>query len=126
MNKKQGRATHRPAPQNHNHRHGKPSSRHSTIASREVSATATYLQIAPLLVDDFPECGTPAWCNLPDEDPRWWAGLVFAALQQVLTQDIRQDAEHQASQAISTTIDWSDFALKSRAHRDVYLPRWSE
>lgn len=123
MTKNEGRVTHHPAPQQDVQLQGKAPVRHLTTASREVSAAATYLRLAPLLAGDFPLCGTAAWCSLPDTNSRWWSAVGFAAVQQVLAQDIRQDAEREASRAISAAIDWAEFARQSRARRAVYIPR---
>lgn len=78
------------------------------VASREVSATATYMAVAPLLVEvaDWPLCGTPAWVDLDNNDPRRQAAVAYAALQWTLQQDIEQEAERQASHDISSAYDW--------------------
>jgi Protein of unknown function (DUF2742) len=105
-------------------RNGIPITGHR-VASREVSATAVYLHIAPFLVEvgDWPACGTPAWTALPADSPAKTASLFYAALQWALAEDIRQDAEREASRAISASADWSGLADQIRARRAVYIPR---
>jgi hypothetical protein len=124
--RKESRVREHPAPHHDVPQSKRRDRQRHDITSREVSAAATYLRLARLLVDEFPECGTPAWAALGDDDPRWWAGLAYAALQHVLDQDIHQEAEREASRTISAAVDWGEFSRQMSQRRSVYIiPRRS-
>jgi Protein of unknown function (DUF2742) len=95
------------------------------IASCEVCCSAVYLHVASTLIEagDWPLCGSPAWVALDDADLAKQASLAYAALQWVLQHDIAQDAEREASQAISAAENWGDLGRAIRAHREVYITR---
>jgi hypothetical protein len=56
---------------------------------------------------DLPMCGTQAWFNLDDRDPRKWAAVLEAAEHWVLRVETVQEALAEASSAISSAADWS-------------------
>jgi hypothetical protein len=95
-----------------------------------VSCILVYQYVAHWLicVPDWPAAGTPAWVALPDNDHRKIAALMHAALNWVISQDLAQDAEYEASQAISVCEDWRAVAntlrRRSKAIADgAYIPR---
>jgi Protein of unknown function (DUF2742) len=102
----------------------------SSTSSREVSCVAVYLYVVHWLtcVPDWPAAGTPAWVDLPDNDHRKIAALMHAALNWVIGQDLAQDAECQAAQAISAHEDWRAVANSQLRRRKAtadgaYIPR---
>jgi hypothetical protein len=95
------------------------------VGSREVSACGVYLHIAPTLIEvgAWPLCGTPGWTALDDDDPRKLAALLNAALDWVLQQDICQEAEREASQAVSAAEDWGAIGRQLANHAEFYAAR---
>jgi hypothetical protein len=97
----------------------------NATASAAVSWWAVHEHVTPFLETSgsWPMAGTPAWCSLPDEDPRKLAALLDAARHWVLRVETGQEAAAQASQAISAAADWSAVADRIRAGRGAYIPR---
>ena len=110
--------------------------------NRQVSWWSVHQHCAPLLeqVGSWPPVGTPAWCALPDDDPRKTAALLDAAQQRALDLETRQLearrtydewvaiqsrywAECEASQAISAAADWPAIAQHIRDRRQFYAER---
>jgi hypothetical protein len=60
----------------------------------------------------WPMAGTPAWCALPDDDPRKLAALLDAAQHWALRVDTCQQAQCEASRDISAGWDWSAIATE--------------
>jgi hypothetical protein len=87
-----------------------------------VSAVVTYLHVSPLLIQvgNWPQCGTPSWANLDDDDPAKLAAVSYAALQWVLQQDIRQEAEREASQAVSASENWRAIGNAIQRRKEFY------
>jgi hypothetical protein len=123
MTQERSRVRERPAPEQHCPQSNRPA-RHE---SGEISATAVYLHIAPTLIEtaQWPTAGTPAWAALADDDPAKLAALLYAALESVLAQDIRQAAERQASHAVSAAADWGRIGKRIKDRASVYIPRRS-
>ena len=91
---------------------------------------------------DAPIAGTPAWCALPDDDPRKLAALLDAAQHWALRMETCQAeqrrakrwaecatrhavirkklAEYQASHAISAAEDWAPIAQYNYNHATFY------
>lgn len=67
---------------------------------------------------DAPMAGTPAWSDLDDTDHRKWAAVLSAAEHHVLRVETAQDAQAQASQAISGAADWTHIATQVRNHAE--------
>ncbi len=65
----------------------------------------------------WPVAGTPAWCALPDGDPRKVFALIAASEHHVLRMEAAQEARAEASKAISAAADWPAVAREIR-HRD--------
>jgi hypothetical protein len=80
--------------------------------SRMVAWFEVYAFVAPLLagIASRPAAGTPAWCQLPDDDPRKLAAVLEAGVHMALKIDAEQAAKAEASQAISTAADWKQVA----------------
>jgi hypothetical protein len=102
------------------------------VASREVSACAVYLHIAPTLIQvgDWPLAGTPGWTAFDDDDPRKQAALLHAALQWALAEDIRQNAIAQARADVWMSGDLrgvpEQIKTRKKAIADgTYIPRRS-
>jgi hypothetical protein len=71
-------------------------------------------------VQTFPMVGTPAWCDLDDDDPVKHAAVFDAAQHWALHVDTCQEKRAHASQAISAAEDWSAIAQANR-NRSEFL-----
>lgn len=67
--------------------------------------------------------GTPAWCDLADDDPAKINALLDAAQHHALRVEIAQEARCEASQAISAAEDWASVSEAIKAHNDFYAAR---
>lgn len=109
------------------HHDASKSNRPARHESREISCSAVYLHIAPTLIEvaAWPPAGTAAWAALDHGNPAKDAAVLYAGLQWVLAEDVRQDAEHQASKAVSRAGDWGAFArqMLQRRRGGCYIPR---
>lgn len=85
------------------------------IASRQISFFDVHLFVSEVLkqANGWPTVGTPAWCSLAHEDPAKWCALLDAAQLFALHHEIRQQAECEASHAISAAENWSRVAWAS-------------
>jgi hypothetical protein len=82
--------------------------------SQQVSWWDVHLFVAPYLTGTWPLVGTPEWCALANDDPRKWVALLDAARHWALRLETCQEAECQASHAISAAADWSAIAQRVR------------
>jgi hypothetical protein len=69
---------------------------------------------------DYPLCGSPAWCELPDSDRRKWAAMLDAARHHILRIEVAQAAMAEASRAVSRAADWSQIARESQQIRNFF------
>jgi hypothetical protein len=83
-----------------------------------IEAVAAQANVGPL-----PLAGTPAWCELASGDPRKLLALAIAGEHHVLRVEVAQEAECEASHAISAALDWSAFAQARRRHNEFYSAR---
>jgi hypothetical protein len=67
--------------------------------------------------------GTPAWCALPDGDPAKIAALYDAAQHWALRLETCQQAECEASRAVSAAADWSATAREMLSRNEFYAQR---
>ncbi|WP_082983499.1 DUF2742 domain-containing protein [Mycobacterium scrofulaceum] len=95
------------------------------MSSQQVSWWSVREHVAPLLeaVGEWPMVGTPAWCALPDSDPRKLAAIYDAAQHWSLRVETCQQARCEASQTISTVEDWPAVTNEIRRRRSVYIRR---
>jgi hypothetical protein len=63
---------------------------------------------------DHPWPGSPAWCQLPDNDRRKWAGLLNFAQHHALRVEAAQAAQADAATAVSEAADWANVASEIR------------
>lgn len=81
------------------------------VTSREVSWWSVYQLVAghlgkkPTVI-----AGTPAWHQLPDEDPDKWRALLWAAVWWALDTDTRQERLAQASKDVAAAVDCGKLA----------------
>jgi hypothetical protein len=68
----------------------------------------------------YPMLGTPEWCALQDDDPRKVAALLDAAQHWALRLETCQQAECEASHAVSAGADWATVGRRIRDHREFY------
>ena len=68
----------------------------------------------------WPAAGTPAWCDLPDDDPAKLAALLDAAQHWALRVETCQAAQCEASRDISAAYDWAALSVWLRRHREFY------
>jgi len=106
---------------------GNPASPHigCYTTARAVSWWSVHEHVAPLLdqVGDWPMAGTPAWCDLDDDDPVKLVALLDAARHWALHLEINQQALAEASRDVSVAADWRSVANEIRRRRHVYIPR---
>ena len=67
--------------------------------------------------------GTPAWCDLAEDDPRKWAALLDAAQHWALRLETCQEAKADASRAVSDALDWSALGREINVRADFYAAR---
>ena len=90
--------------------------------NQQVSWWDVHEFVAPHLdaVGSYPMAGTPAWCALDDTDPRKWAALLDAAQHWALRVETCQEAEIEASHAISAALDWGRIGRYLRDEAEFY------
>jgi Protein of unknown function (DUF2742) len=95
------------------------------ISSRQVSWWSVHEYVTPRLAaaESWPMAGTPAWCQLDDDDPVKLAALCDAAQHHALRVETAQAALADASKAVSDAEDWSAVATKAMHRHSVYIPR---
>ncbi|OBJ35245.1 hypothetical protein A5621_17705 [Mycobacterium colombiense] len=71
----------------------------------------------------WPLAGTPAWCDLADDDPVKLASLLDAARHWALRVETCQQARCEASQAISAAHNWAEIGQRIRERREFYAER---
>jgi hypothetical protein len=107
----------------------KPTSDHHTrypaLASRQVSWWAVHEFVTPALrsAESWPMAGTPAWCDLGDDDPRKLAALLDAAQHWALRVEMCQQASVTASHAISAAHNWAEIGNRIRERNEFYAER---
>lgn len=75
-------------------------------------------------VGPLPAAGTPAWCELPDADPRKLIALAEAGVHHALRLDAEQTAKAQASRDISASANWRSIGTQIHAGRGAaYIHR---
>lgn len=90
----------------------------NSVASQQVAWWDVHCFVERQLtaVEDFPMAGTPAWRELPDDDPRKWAAVLDAGVHHTLRVEVAQTAMAEASQAISASANWSVIARSNLRH----------
>ena len=69
-------------------------------------------------VDHFPLAGTTAWFALPDDDPKKKTAVLFAASCHVQRMEAAQEAECEASHAVSAGAPWGQIAQRVQSRRE--------
>lgn len=70
--------------------------------------------------EDFPMLGTPAWCNLPDDDPRKLAAVHDGGQHHALRIETAQEARAEASRAVAGAADWAAISREIRQRQDFH------
>jgi Protein of unknown function (DUF2742) len=98
---------------------------YEVVASQQVSWWPIHLYVQPFLdaAGSWPMAGTPAWCELADNDAAKLAALLDAARHHVLRVETAQAALCEASRDVAAAEDWSAVANEIRQRREVYIPR---
>lgn len=93
-----------------------------SIGSRQVSWWSFHEYAERLLTEagSWPMVGTPAWCDLPDDDPRKRAAIFDAAQHWALRIETSQAAMAEASHDISAAADWPAIADHIKTRREFY------
>lgn len=88
----------------------------SAVSSRAVAWWPVHEFIAALTAQagHLPMAGTPAWCELPDDDPRKLLALAADGEHHVLRVEIAREARAEASKAIAAGADWSAVSSEIR------------
>src|SRR4051794_18800956 len=96
------------------------------IASRSVAWWPVYTYVQSLIeqmeVGCWPMAGTPTWLGMSDDDPVKLAAVLDAGQHHALRLELNQEAQADASRAVSTSADWPGIANEIRRRRDVYIP----
>lgn len=71
-------------------------------------------------VHGFPTVGTPAWVALPDTHPAKLAAAIDAAQHWALRVETCQEAQCEASRAISAAVDWAAVGRRNQRHAEFY------
>lgn len=58
----------------------------------------------------LPLLGTPAWCDLADDDPAKLAAVLDGGCRHALRLELNQEARAEASKAIAASADWRAIA----------------
>jgi hypothetical protein len=97
----------------------------AAVSSQQVAWWEVHTFVAPTLseVGSWPTAGTPEWCSLQDDDPAKLAGLLDAAQHWALRVETAQQAQCEASRAVSAAADWSGIATETFWRRGAYIPR---
>jgi hypothetical protein len=95
------------------------------MGSREVSWWAVHEHVAGLLttVGSWPMVGTPAWCQLADDDPAKLAALLDAARHWALRIESCQQPLTDASHEVSAAANWSELAATMHRRDGAYIRR---
>jgi hypothetical protein len=90
-----------------------------------VSWSSVHEYVAPVLarIGRRPMVGTPAWCELPDDDPVKVAAIFDAAQHHALRLELSQAAMADASRGVSSAADWPGIAQEIRTRTDFYSSR---
>lgn len=99
----------------------------SRVESQEVNwwAVHEYVEKLSNALDSSwpPLLGTPAWCQLDDEDPAKLASLLDASQHFALRLETSQAALRQASKALATEHDWSAVSQEIRGLQEFRAAR---
>ena len=71
-------------------------------------------------IEYWPLIGTPAWCELSDDDPVQQAAILDAAQHWALRVETNQQAQAAAAKAIAGAADWPAVAREIRCREDFY------
>jgi len=85
-----------------------------TNQSGQVDWWSVHEFVAPYLTA-APMAGTPAWCDLPADDPLKWIALLDAARHWALRVETCQAAACEASRDVAAAYDWA--AISVEFHR---------
>ena len=94
-------------------------------ASQQVSWWSVHEYVQPMLdvACEWPMVGSPAWCQLADDDPAKLAALCDAAQHWALRVETCQQASAEASRDIAAAADWKAIASEIQQRRGTYIPR---
>ena len=97
----------------------------SATTSRSVSWWSVHEFVTAVLdqVNGWPMVGTPAWCSLANEDPAKWAALLDAAQHHALRLELNQEANAEASHAVSAAVDWPAVATEIHQRHNFHAER---
>jgi Protein of unknown function (DUF2742) len=95
------------------------------VTSQQVSWWSVHEHAIPILttVGSWPLIGTPAWCLLEDDDPAKQAAILDGGRHWALRLESCQQAECEASHAISAAADWASIAQYLRTEREYRAAR---
>ncbi|OBJ00374.1 hypothetical protein A5660_25045 [Mycobacterium alsense] len=81
--------------------------------------------VAPMLqaVGSWPTAGSPAWCELADDDPVKVAAVLDAGRHHALRVETAQQARAEASRDVSAAADWSAIAHEIHCRDQFYAAR---
>jgi Protein of unknown function (DUF2742) len=95
------------------------------VSSQQVSWWSVHEHVGPFLdaAGSWPMVGTPAWCELADDDPAKLAALFDAAQHWALRVETCQQTQADASRDISAAADWSVIAGEMYQRAAFYAER---
>ena len=82
------------------------------MTARSVSWWSVHEYVTRLTepLTDWPMAGTPAWCDLDDDDPRKLAAVADAGQHHALRIETAQEIHAEASKAVAAAADWPGIA----------------
>lgn len=80
--------------------------------SQQVSfwSVHTFVERYLATAGEFPMCGSPAWCLLPDDSREKWAALLDFAQHHALRVETAQEQRAEASRDVAAAADWPQVA----------------
>src|SRR5690348_7024259 len=93
------------------------------LTSTQVSWWSVHEFVMPRLTRSYPMVGTPAWCDLTEDDPRKLAATLDAAQHWALRVETCQEAYVQAAAAIRASQDWTPVIQFIHNRAKFYIPR---
>lgn len=95
------------------------------LASQQVCWSDVHAFVLPKLqlVGDWPMAGSPAWCDLDDQDRVKWASVLDAGQHWALRLEHLQQVECESSHDISAAEDWRQVAQLVKRRGEFFAAR---
>lgn len=93
--------------------------------AQQTSWWRVHKYVEPLLAaaETWPLLGSPAWCELPDDDVRKVAAVFDGAQHHALRLEMGQEARAQASRDVAAAADWQTIGKNSETRTKFFDER---